>query len=58
MSFGFHQLMPAIQGFGCVSLTDKVRIDIDLGRQGAADLTEKKASTLRYDGPSNPDHFL
>jgi len=38
MSFGFSQLMPAIQNF--MQLYPKVRIDIDL-EDGAADLTEK-----------------
>ncbi|AWY01453.1 LysR family transcriptional regulator [Marinomonas primoryensis] len=54
VSFGFSQLMPAIQDF--MRLYPKVRIDIDL-EDSAADLTEKSIDlALRI--ASNPDPSL
>ncbi|MDE8602255.1 LysR family transcriptional regulator [Marinomonas sp. RSW2] len=54
VSFGFSQLMPAIQNF--MRLYPKVRIDIDL-EDSAADLTEKSID-LAIRIASNPDPSL
>ncbi|RBP83432.1 LysR family transcriptional regulator [Marinomonas rhizomae] len=54
MSFGFSQLMPAIQDF--MQLYPKVRVDIDL-EDSTADLTEKSID-LAIRIASNPDPSL
>lgn len=54
MSFGYSQLMPAIQGF--MAQHPKVRIDIDL-EDSTADLTEKSID-LAIRIASNPDPSL
>lgn len=54
MSFGYSQLMPAIQGF--MDLHPQVRIDIDL-EDSTADLTDKSID-LAIRIASNPDSSL